>query len=71
MYRSEAVEVYDIYAVNSKCIMIKSTARKDYNDGNQRSNIVIAVLTTSSARRKLLSMMENLDSDHCILIPVL
>lgn len=61
MYRSEAVKIHDIYAVNAECMMFTSTAREDYNESKHRSNIAFAVLTTSYARLKLLGMMKKLE----------
>lgn len=59
MCKLDAVEIYDIYAVKPKCMMVISTAQDDCNEGNFGSNIAVAAFTTAYARLKLLDMMEN------------
>lgn len=47
MWRFEAVEIHDIYAVNPECMMDTSAERDDYDDGNHGSNDAPAAFTTS------------------------
>lgn len=58
--RSEAVDIYEIYAVNPECVMFTSTPREDYNEGNLGSNAASPAFTPTYARQKSLSMIEKL-----------
>ena len=58
--RSDAVEIHDVFAVSPECMMVTTSPREEYNEGNGSSNIAIAAFTTSHARLRLLHVLEKL-----------
>lgn len=58
MCRCDAITLLDVTAVLPECMLVTSSLRDEYNEGNLNGNIATAAFTRCYVRMNLLNMME-------------